>query len=412
MNPQAPNSPHESAGAQPNGQGAGQSTITSTAAPPTDWPPLIRLDEGPDLPSFPVDLLPGWLRGWSLAEAVATQTPHDLAAMLALTCSSAGIAGKIRVEIRPNWEEPSNVYLLAALATGDRKSVVFGNATAPIEEFEREQQTSMAPDIARADAEHCVLADRLKHAQNKAAKETDQTARQLLLQEARDLASSLSAHRVPVSPRYLCADVTPEHLSQLLARHGARMFLASPEPTIFRVVTGRSSATANLDGILKAHTGDPIRVGRVERGQELVFRPALTVALAVQPDVLRGLAQNPALRERGFLARFAYCLPRSKVGERMIAAPPVPADVASTYRDRMLALWRLPAPTPAALGYVCHRLKFSPEADDVMRDFEGWLEPQLVPGAELSYLAGWPQKLAGLVGATVSHHAHGRQDRY
>ncbi len=38
-----------------------------------------------DLPAFPTDAVPGWVREWVEAEAEATQTPVDLAAMLALT---------------------------------------------------------------------------------------------------------------------------------------------------------------------------------------------------------------------------------------------------------------------------------------------------------------------------------------
>src|SRR5262249_2837373 len=40
-------------------------------------------------------------------------------------------------------------------------------------------------------------------------------------------------------------------------------------------------------------------------------------------------------------------------------------------------------------------LRFTPEADDVLADFERWLEPQL--GEELALLAGWANKLAGAV---------------
>src|SRR5262249_42495263 len=44
-----------------------------------------------------------------------------------------------------------------------------------------------------------------------------------------------------------------------------------------------------------------------------------------------------------------------------------------------------------------HRLRFSPQADDALREFETWLEPQLAQGEELSHLAGWANKLPGAV---------------
>ena len=40
-------------------------------------------------------------------------------------------------------------------------------------------------------------------------------------------------------------------------------------------------------------------------------------------------------------------------------------------------------------------LRFSPEADAALREFEKWLEPQLAEGEELSHLAEWANKLAG-----------------
>src|SRR5262249_31937590 len=45
---------------------------------PAGWETPVSLDEQ-SVPEFPVDVLPPWLREWVLSEAVATQTPIDLA---------------------------------------------------------------------------------------------------------------------------------------------------------------------------------------------------------------------------------------------------------------------------------------------------------------------------------------------
>jgi hypothetical protein len=61
----------------------------------------------------------------------------------------------------------------------------------------------------------------------------------------------------------------------------------------------------------------------------------------------------------------------------------------------MRALWELAGSTDEAGHPAPHWLHFSPEGDKVLRDFEGWLEPQLAEGEDLSLLAGWANKLAG-----------------
>jgi hypothetical protein len=131
------------------------------------------------------------------------------------------------------------------------------------------------------------------------------------------------------------------------------------------------------------------------------------LALAVQPDVIRGLAEHAGMRGRGFLARFLYALPASLVGRRRIKPAPVPKAVLDGFHDIVLALWRLPGAADEHGQEVPHWLEFSPAADSCLEDFERWLEPQLAPGEELSLLAGWAQKLAGAVAriAAVLHMA-------
>ncbi|MDP8922838.1 MAG: hypothetical protein M3O34_08180, partial [Chloroflexota bacterium] len=54
---------------------------------PAPWELPVPFDDR-QLPSFPAWVLPGWLRDFVLAESTATQTPHDLAGLLALAVLS------------------------------------------------------------------------------------------------------------------------------------------------------------------------------------------------------------------------------------------------------------------------------------------------------------------------------------
>jgi hypothetical protein len=199
---------------------------------------------------------------------------------------------------------------------------------------------------------------------------------------------------------FFADDVTPEKIASYLEEQDGRLLIASAEGTVFEIVKGRYSEAANFDVFLKGHSGDPLRVGRVWRKGEFVEQPALSLALAVQPDVIRGLATNASLRGRGFLARLLYSIPTSKVGTRTIAPAPTSPEAEEEYYEAVQAVWCVAAPPDEGLSLTAgkvrvHWLTFGPEADRLMREFENYLEPQLAEGAELFHLAGWANKLAG-----------------
>ena len=144
---------------------------------------------------------------------------------------------------------------------------------------------------------------------------------------------------MPPLPRWLVDDATPEALAGLLATYG-RIALLSPEGDVFDQMAGRYNQAAgpNLGVYLKGHAGDLLKVDRRGRPPEYVERPCLTIGLAVQPEVLRGLASRPGFGGRGLLARFLYSLPQSLVGRRQPGAPPVPQAVADRYALELQAL--------------------------------------------------------------------------
>lgn len=387
---------HKLASAEKKGRGtrgyllnkAAGGTEAGTLATPKNEPwekpvPLARELSGPP---FPTDILPPWSREWAEATAQATQTPPDLSGMLVLALNGAALAGRFSVVVRDGWTEPLNLFVVVVLPPGERKSVVFGKALAPVQQAEREAVASKAAAIAAAASKRRVLEARLKAVESKAAKAAKMNDRLNLEREAVSIAEELASHVVIAKPQLYCDDVTPEKLTQLLATQDGRMLQAGAEGTAFEIAKGRYSETANFDVYLKGHAGDPLRTGRIGRGDEAVDHPALSLALTVQPDVVRGLAESATMRGRGFLARFAYSVPLSRVGGRSIRTAPVPPPVVTAYECGMRCLWEL---QPGA------ELRFSAEADDLLADFERWLEPQLAE--ELAPLAGWGNKLAGAV---------------
>lgn len=70
----------------------------------------------------------------------------------------------------------------------------------------------------------------------------------------------------------------------------------------------------------------------------LIIHPALTMVLAVQPEVLNGLMSNNTFRGRGLTARFLYSMPKSTVGSRSFSTEPIPEGVRVRYRDLIEAI--------------------------------------------------------------------------
>lgn len=360
----------------------------SSAPPPCpeSWEPPVPLGQETHGPTFPVGTLTPFLRRWVEAISTETQTPVDLPGMLALVVSGAGLAKRVRVQVRQGWAEPTNLFGVVAMLPGERKTAAFDAALEPVMALEAELRESAHEEIAEKQSARRVKEAQLKKAEADAAKAKGVPFTQ---EEAKRLARELAKEKVPAEPQLVCSDVTPEKLAQMLGEQDGRMLVASDEGEIFEVAKGRYGKEPNLEVFLKGHSNSPLRSSRVGRGNTEVDRPYLSCALAVQPDVIRGLADCKVMGGRGFLARWLYSYPVSTVGSRVPGSPPVPGSIAHAYKVGMRALWTLE---------VIHgpdTLHMSREADGLMLEFEQWLEPQLKAGEPLSSLAGWANKLAG-----------------
>jgi replicative DNA helicase len=351
-----------------------------------------------DLPTFPTHSLPSWLKDFVEAEAIATQTPVDLAAMLALGVGGLACAKAVEVEPWEGWREPVNLFTATAMLPGSRKSAVFSDIMAPVEEFEAQRVEKMMPEIEEQQIKVKIREGRLQKAEKVAANATDEDLDSRTA-EAQRAAQDLASIKVPALPRLLADDASPERLATLLRDHGGRMALASPEGDVFEMMAGRySQSMPNLGVYLKGHAGDTIRVDRVSRAPEFVKRPALTLALAVQPDVLRGLANRPGFRGRGLLGRFLYSLPPNLLGSRKTDSDPVPSFIKATYTTNVKKLLELGTGEPVPEeGIEPKTLRMTPEAQRKMRDFAAWIEPQLAEHGDLGSMTDWAGKLAGAV---------------
>ena len=98
---------------------AGELADTSNAHGGQGWETPIPFGTTGTLPVFPADVLPGWLGEYVAAVATATQTPSDLAGMLALAVLATVAAGAVEVQPRPGWREPLCLFIAVGMDAGD-----------------------------------------------------------------------------------------------------------------------------------------------------------------------------------------------------------------------------------------------------------------------------------------------------
>lgn len=365
--------------------------VWTPAAQP--WPELVSFDVL-DLPAFPTHALPDVLRQWVEAESHATQTPADLAGLLALAVCSACLARRVVVEPRPGWLEPVNLFVAVLLEPGNRKSAVFADAMKPLRELEAELIEAARPSVAREQSDRRQDEARLRKLEKQAAEKQGDDAAEAR-HEAGNLAADLAEQAEPVLPRLLVDDATAEKLGMILAEQGGRIASMSPEGGVFDLMAGlySKSGIPQFGVYLMGHSGDDLITDRVGRKSIRVERPALTCAYAMQPAVIEGLADNAAFRGRGLLARFLYAAPQSWIGRREIAPAPVSDATREAYRQTVRKLADVDG------EYV---LRLAPDAAALLQDWEAEIEAMLSEGGQMEIMRDWGAKLAG---ATVRHGA-------
>ena len=363
---------------------------TTPNAAAARWPELAPLN-GPELPDFPAYALPKILRDWTEATAQATQTPLDLPGLLALAVYSACIARHLSISPQPGWTEPVNLFVAVLQEPASRKSAVFSDATRPLRELEAAMIESARPAMARDGSERRQLQRRQERLERLAADKGDAGA----AAEAAELAERLAEWPEPVLPRLIADDVTAERLAMMLAEQGGRIASLSPEGGPFDLMAGRYSKNlaADFTVYLMGHAGDDLRIDRVTRPAVHVQRPAVTAAYAIQPQVISGVACNPAFRGRGLLARFLYAAPASRIGRREISPDPVPEEVSAAYMDAVMNLAQNPPQGTITLQGEPARL---------FHDWQGEIEGMLGDGGDMEAIRDWGGKLAGATARLIA----------
>ena len=351
-------------------------------------------------PEFPTSALPDFGRAFVEAVAEATQTPSAMAGSLFLAVAGAAVAGRVEIQGRPGWTEGLNIYTAVAMDPGSRKSQVMADMTKPLADYEKSQSERLVSEVAASESEWRRMKKRLDGLENKYANAASDEQRDRLKDEANRLAKELSAYEVKRLPRILAQDVTAERTATLMADNDGRIAIFSAEGELFQIIAGRySGGSPNMEVYLKGHAGDLMRVDRQNKESKPVFieRPALTIGLCVQPDVLRELPSVKGLQGRGLLARFLWVVPPSNIGRRKTKTDPVTLKVAADYSSGIRRLLELQANTDQNGKAIPWTITLDADASTALDALLEAVEKSLGNPDEMGAYKEWGSKFVGAV---------------
>jgi replicative DNA helicase len=296
---------------------------------------------------LPEGVFPPWLDRYVSMVAKEIQVPTSMVATIALSTISACVAKKGIVRITPSWKETLNLYTVVACPPSSRKSPTFLAVAEPVFDYQRRMIEEYEPRKASLTFEREGLRMRLERLKKEFAKGNND----VVPPEVAQLQQRVSDLENVDIPRLVADDVTPEKLAGLLFRNRERIAILSADGNdVFKQMGAKYSNLADPTLYIKGWSGDTKIVDRVGRPSEFLHSPLITLSLAVQPKVMRGVARAEAA-DQGLLARILYCFPEDNVGKRKIDFDPYHYDpnaldfeTKRVYISRLRKLLKLPIP--------------------------------------------------------------------
>lgn len=360
--------------------------------PESGWPEPVYFASF-NLPKMNAAMLPPLLGDYCAALSEEKQTPLELAVCMSLVTLATAAQGHFRIKIRGEYSEPLNLFAICPLEPANRKTAIVAACSEPLLAWEMEQAEKLMPEIKRLKSERQTIERAIEGKRAKAAKARDIGGIRILQGEINDLEDTIP--NIPVIPRLLADNTTPEALAALMEQMGGCISIMSGEGGIFDILAGMySQGIPNLDLFLKGHCGEAFRVDRRMAPPILLNRPLISLGISPQPVTLTDRSASKIFRRRGLDGRFLYFMPESILGKRKLEPASMPDEVKNRFQAKIHSL--LPSD---ALAERPERiaLELSQEAYKIWLEFAGNVEKDLVPGGAFEGMNDWGGKLPGAV---------------
>ena len=332
-----------------------------TSGPPESWgtpEPFTSADV--PLAPWPWEAFPAVLADLGREIVRTVGTCDELPGLGLLCAASIALRNKIKIQIKPGHVQHANLYGLAVLPPGQKKTPVGKILLPPFIDWQREQADSYRDALNRWEAQGRIARTRLAKLEKAAGDAGEEETREL--QEAIEEQQKLLKAR-PVSPCLFTNDATSERVARLMDEHGGAMGIFTTEGRkVLSIARGRymKGGGSDVDLWLAAYSGDYVRVDRNREGFEPIElpEPVLSAFVAAQPDTLRALGENEEVRASGFLARWDYICPDAITGAEY-RTESIVTRVLQAYGNAIRRLIELPfaafpdgTPAPYLIGFT------------------------------------------------------------
>ncbi len=361
-------------------------------------PPRLDLEK-----AIPPGLAP--FREFCAAVAEALQVPPDAVPPLALALASIGTSRALEVELSPQWRETAPLWFAVLAEPGERKSALLGLLADPLHAWQTNERDYLRHALATYDERRRLIDTRLAGVRAKLQRATGAEVAKLE-REALEFTTSLENMPPLAAPELVTNNATPEAIRDLLSRNGEKVALVSAETDAGQLMGSRYSktGTANLDLFLSALTGDPCHSHRIGRDMPLA-RPALVMALCVQPQAVGDVLRDPVARGRGFVDRLCLIAPASRMGTRTLHPAAISPELRQWWADSLRRLLDLAWPGrviltangPTRSEAAPHTMQLTAEAGGVLDILRKDIESRIGEGGDLRPVCGYASKLPGVV---------------
>ncbi len=294
------------------------------------WGDIKPFAEEQKSSAFPFQLLPDKLGNYVKAVGECLCIYPEMGVLPLFTALSTAVQKKAKVELYTSTAiEPLNLYCLTVAPPSQRKSpcaAFFLNIISQWEQ-ERKQDPQIMREISEYKANKAYLDSQLRKATNKG-----------------DLAA-IKQYQTDIdrlTPKYplqlMTNDVTPESLTEIMAKQGEKISILDSEGTILDILSGMYSPLPNLSLFLKAYSGERVDNSRKGRDTVVLYEPTLTIGIFSQNGHFEKIIKNERFRERGLMQRFIYSFPKDNFAQMKAVGTPIPESVRNTYSERIIQL--------------------------------------------------------------------------
>jgi hypothetical protein len=394
----------------------GGGSKASPSGPPDTWgtPEPFSAADVPLAP-WPWEVFPAALADLGREIVRTIGTSDELPGLGLLCVASIALRNKVRVEIKKGHVQFPNLYGLAVLPPGEKKTPVGKVLLPPFNEWQREQGEAYRDALNVWKARARMAKARVAEMEKRVAKAEGDEARdleRLIAEQERVIAEK------PTPPVLITNDATSEALARLMKNNGGAIGVFTSEGRKALSIAGGRYTKGNEADVflwLAGYSGDHWRCDRASGDHEPyeIQEPVLAALVMTQPDSLRTLGESAEMRESGFLARWDFVCPTPTGGH--YRADSIPAAVQRKYHEAIRRLIDLPfasfedgTPTPHLIG-------LTPKGFEQWRNYHDELAHEaekaqgIMPPAFIQYLVKLPERMAriALIFRAVRHVSEG-----